>query len=43
MKTALNILIALIVIALIGCAARFDFYIWRLQHPQAPAWTWIFK
>jgi len=21
----------------------FDFHVWRLQHPNAPAWTFIFK
>lgn len=34
------LLIALVALAaVLGCA---DFYVWRLKHPTAPAWTYAF-
>ena len=25
------------------CSFWFDHYVWRKQHPTAPAWTYFFK
>ena len=43
MKTLKIIAAALAFIATLLAVGWLDFHIWRLQHPQAPAWTWLFK
>jgi hypothetical protein len=30
------------VFLLVGGALAVDFWIWRVQHPTAPAWSWLF-
>lgn len=35
---ALGIVVA---VALMLGLIRFEFYVWRLQHPQAPTWTFF--
>jgi hypothetical protein len=43
MKT-LKVILAIAVLAIIGYYAyEADFYVWRLQHPQAPTWTYFFS
>jgi hypothetical protein len=27
----------------LGAVTRFQFYVWRIQHPQAPTWTFFFS
>jgi hypothetical protein len=42
MKPRTEIIILAIVVLIVACVG-FDFYVWRLQHPQAPTWTFFFK
>ena len=37
------ILITIVVVAVIIGAIWFDYYVWRLQHPTAPGWTFLFS
>lgn len=32
-----------LIFGLIAGAFWFDFYLWRLQHPAAPAWTFLLR
>jgi len=43
MKTVKIIAILLIVIVGLPVLLWFDFYVWRLKHPQAPTWTFFIK
>ena len=38
-----SILLAILIITGIVLCCRFDYYVWRLQHPTAPTWTYFFK
>ena len=42
-ETLYTITIALAIGAVIYGAYRFNFYVWRLKHPSAPAWTYLMK
>jgi hypothetical protein len=36
-------LFVLFVIGLVAGLVWLDHYVWRLKHPQAPAWTYFFR
>lgn len=38
-----KIFMAAIIVAIVALIYRADFAIFRLKHPEAPAWTYIFK
>lgn len=43
MKSNLLYLAGLLgVFLLVAVALAVNFWIWRVQHPQAPAWSWLF-
>lgn len=41
-KITTTVFIAL-TLAIIVCACKFNFHVWRLQHPDAPTWTYFFQ
>ena len=42
-KTFIHILVGIVMALLVWFAVCGDYYIWRLQHPQAPTWTFFFS
>jgi predicted ferric reductase len=38
-----KIFLVIAIIVVIILAYKFDYSVWRLQHPTAPGWTYIFS
>jgi len=38
-----TIVIVILLAGLVAVGVWGDYSLWRLQHPQAPAWTYIFS
>jgi len=41
MKTLKTIALVLFIAACFAAAGWIDFHLWRIQHPDAPAWSWL--
>jgi hypothetical protein len=42
MKNLKLIAMMLLVVSAVCGLVAFDFYVWRLKHPDAPMWTYFF-
>ena len=41
-KYGKRLLVVALVLAGLAACVKLDFTIWRLKHPEAPAWTYLF-